>query len=86
MKNDGPGNMLMIGHVPLKNLDEFNAERLREYAELRKPRPNGIACPECGAELMDSRPNDPPTLSRFDRLPMRTVGCSACDYYGQRVA
>ena len=71
--------------VPLKSLEEFNADRCRNWEEAHKPRPNGIACPECGAELMDTFPNGL-RLPCFQRPSMRTIHCPECGYCGERVA
>lgn len=66
----------------LVTLQNFNAERIKLYAEAALSKPNGIECPKCGNELMDVNPNDvfgtdPPTME---------VACSTCDYRGKRVA
>ena len=66
----------------LKTLGEFNEDKRREYEVARKPRPNGIACPECGAELWDSNP----MVMLTSYPPQMNVCCSACDYRGYRVA
>ena len=45
---------------------------------------NGIACPKCGEELLDTKPNE--TLTSIP--PKKNVGCSSeeCDYMGYRIA
>ena len=50
----------------------------------QSPAPNGIACPKCGAELLDTKPNE--TLTSIP--PKKNVGCSrdTCDYTGYRIA
>jgi len=70
---------------PLKALDEHNAERVAAYELASAPRPNGIACPECGKELVDT---DATVKSApFLRvMPYVVTHCPACDYYGERVA
>ena len=73
----------------LKTLEEFNEDKRRKYEEARKPRPNGITCPECGAELMDSYPcavTQPYVISGIlSGSPSRDIHCPACDYRGYRM-
>jgi len=67
--------------VELKNLDAHNADMTRMYENMLKyPRPNGIACPECGKELMDSD-----TMILTSNPPRRNVHCPSCGYIGYRV-
>jgi C4-type Zn-finger protein len=49
-----------------------------------KPIPNGIACPKCGEELLDTQPN----VTLTSMPPQKNVGCSSekCDYTGYRIA
>lgn len=67
----------------MKSLEEFNKER-QEYFELNsnKPRPNGIKCPECGKELMDSSP----MIVLCSIPPKKDVYCKNCKYTGYRNA
>lgn len=67
----------------LKTLKEFNEERSRLYdgEHINRPRKNGIACPECGKELLDSDPRS--TLASYP--PKKIVHCE-CGYKGYRVA
>ena len=69
--------------MKLKSIDEYNAgviER-REMArkrELRKRRKMGIACPKCGAELVEWKNS---LGSSITLVPLRQlVGCPECDY------
>lgn len=69
----------------LKALDKFNTDRraqFREISKMNESRPNGIACPNCGKELMDSSPM---TVLTSDP-PQKDVHCPACGYRGHRVA
>lgn len=67
---------------PLKSLEEHNAERRAAYQAASAPRPNGIACPECGTELLDSNP-----MVVLTTNPAKIqVRCQFCDYYGERLA
>ncbi len=69
--------------MPLKTLEEHNIERERLYRFIYEyPQPNGIACPKCGKELMDSD-----ALSLTSMPPKRNIHCSSsnCDFTGYRV-
>ena len=68
----------------LLGLDAFNAQRSEAYREANsnKPRPNGIACPKCGAELEDTAPMV--TLTSWPT--QKNVGCPRCHYVGYRIA
>jgi C4-type Zn-finger protein len=46
-----------------------------------EPRPNGIACPKCGNELMDTNPMM--TLTSYPA--QKNVHCSKCEYKGYRI-
>lgn len=65
----------------LKSLEQHNKETLDYMYQLNKPypRPNGLACPKCGCELMDTDGN---VLASHP--PQRNVNCSKCDYRGYR--
>lgn len=67
----------------LKTLDEHERERREDFeraeAANHYPRPNGIACPKCGEELMDSD-----MLVLTSQPPMKNVHCPACGYRGYR--
>jgi len=67
----------------LKTLEEHNHQRYELNKRLNSGEPilNGIACPECGAELYDSDPCG--TLLSYP--PKKDVHCSKCDYKGYRV-
>jgi len=65
----------------LRNLDEADSEAQKRYRMDWGPRPNGIACPDCGAELMDSNPGQV-----LASLPPRTaIHCPKCGYIGSRI-
>ena len=70
----------------LKSLDEHNSMSSTFYWGMisQKPAPNGIACPKCGEELVDTKPNE--TLTSMP--PQKNVGCSSdkCDYTGYRIS
>jgi hypothetical protein len=65
----------------LVSLDDFNNKHRSKYLETENPK-NGIACPNCGTELIDSNPNL--VLTSFP--PQKNVRCDNCDYTGYRVA
>ena len=66
----------------LKSLEESNAESRRLAFEMsdNSPRPNGIACPKCGEELMDTNP----MVTLTSNPPQKNIHCSHCDYVGYR--
>lgn len=66
----------------LKSLAENNAESLRFAFQMsdNSPRPNGIECPKCKEELMDSNP----MMTLTSHPPQKNVHCLKCDYSGYR--
>lgn len=70
----------------LKTLDEHNAEKWISQSEMEslwgKPRPNGIACPNCWDELYDSQPN----VTLTSNPAQKNVHCEGCGYKGYRLA
>lgn len=67
----------------LKNLDNFNKEKRRIYEMKRYsnwPKLNGIACPNCGAELYDSD-----DLILASNPPQKNIHCNKCGFMGYRV-
>lgn len=69
---------------PLRDLTEHNLDRAREWYGVNdpSPSPNGLACPKCGSELLDSNPME--TLASLP--PQKRVHCAECDFTGYRVA
>jgi len=67
----------------LKSLGDFNSDRYKMHEGLNdnSPRPNGIACPDCGKELMDSTP----MLVFTSMPPQLAIHCPECDYHSFRV-
>jgi C4-type Zn-finger protein len=70
----------------LKSLDEHNSMTSTLHLGLmnQSPVPNRIACPKCGEELLDTKPNEILTSNP----PKKNVGCSnkKCDFTGYRIA
>lgn len=66
----------------LKSLADFNAERRAAYERTMEPHLNGIACPDCGAELVDVEPS----VQLMSLPPQMTVHCPGCGWRGTRVA
>lgn len=68
--------------MALESLNDHNARVQREWAwsELGWSRPNGIACPECGEELLDTNPNE----MLLAAPPQFKVHCPFCEYSGTR--
>lgn len=67
----------------LKTLEEHNTLRAAAHDAMaqRSPRANGIACPQCGKELVDSNPS---VLA--SNPPKKNTKCLSCDYVGYRIA
>jgi hypothetical protein len=62
-------------------LQEHNAQRQQPvYYPVAKPIPNGIACPECGAELVDSTPDQ----ALLTHPIQYRIHCPSCGYSGTR--
>ena len=70
--------------VRMKSLDAFNRERMCSHTttDMNKPIKNGIACPECDAELMDTTPS----MTLCSDPPQKNINCSKCKYVGYRIA
>ena len=69
----------------MKTLAEHNKQRMEQYSALRKMQEshaNGIACPECGAELWDSNP----MMTLPSSPPRKNVHCPKCNYRGYMMA
>ncbi len=67
--------------MELKPLEEHNKARLDAFwPDESGPRPNGIACPECGEELFDSNPY----RCLASSPPQYATHCSNCGYLGSR--
>ena len=68
----------------LITLEDHNKQTNERYMALNwcTAQPNGIACPECGEELVDNDPNiQLPTMP-----PQKNVSCLKCGYKGYRYA
>jgi hypothetical protein len=70
----------------LKSLETFNAEGRECYYAFvyqgGEPIPNGIECPKCKGELVDSSPS----CTLTSNPPQKYVHCPQCGYKGYRVA
>ena len=69
----------------MKTLDEHDNERWEAYDALRKKQEsyaNGIACPKCDEELLDSSP----MMTLTSNPPKKDVHCPKCGYRGYRLA
>lgn len=58
----------------MKTLEEHNRER--GYKAPKYPKPNGIECPKCGAEL-----HDKDNTILLSMPPKKTVVCLKCGYF-----
>lgn len=68
----------------MKSLEEHNSEReqIHRMLNIHAPVKNGIACPDCGNELVDSNPSA--VLCSYP--PQKDVKCDKCGYIGYRIA
>ena len=71
----------------LQSLKDFNKKQSDTYKNIfeendNAPRQNGIACPDCGAELFDSYPCVVLTSSP----PQKNIRCIKCEFIGFRIA
>lgn len=67
----------------MKLLSEHNREARDRHNQLAgKPCMNGIACPDCGAELFDSSP----LITLTSNPPQKNIHCEQCKYFGYRIA
>lgn len=64
----------------LRTLDDHNRSALDAARLTTAPRPNGIACPQCGLELCDSNPS----VMLTSWPPQYSTHCPACGYTGTR--
>lgn len=68
----------------LKSLEDHNNEKLNWGYDFygNSPVPNGIACPECGEEMVDSNPMV--TLASIP--PKKNIDCPSCGHKDFRFA
>lgn len=66
--------------MTLESLDDHNKTRLEVFKLTIEGIPNGIACPSCGKELMDSVPS----VCLTTWPPQYSTHCPACGYTGTR--
>jgi len=68
----------------LKTLAEHNSEKLNTNWDLysNNPVPNGISCPICEKEMMDSNP----MMMLASIPPKKNVHCPSCGHSDYRIA
>jgi len=68
----------------LKSLEEHNLKDSNWNTHIYDSSPilNGIACPNCKKELMDSNP----IITNLSYPPRKNINCTSCDYVGYRIA
>ena len=78
------GSTATSTNIVLKPLDEHNSEAWSTQTGWfsNEPRPNGIACPKCGNELMDTNP----MMTLTSHPAQKNVHCPKCGYTGYRIA
>ena len=74
----------MSNKQKLKTLDEHNAEYMSYHTAMydNRPQKNGIACPNCENELLDTNP----FMTLTSNPPKKNVHCDNCGYVGYRIA
>jgi hypothetical protein len=67
----------------MKTLEEWNndAHARHKFSMDNSPKLNGIECPECGEELLDSSP----MITLTSSPPKKNIHCE-CGYRGYRIA
>jgi DNA-directed RNA polymerase subunit RPC12/RpoP len=70
-------------HSGLTSLDEHNSNAWSTQVNMYSddPRRNGIACPKCGNELMDTNP----MMTLTSHPAQKSVHCPKCEYKGYRI-
>ncbi len=68
----------------MMTLEQYNEMRRMAYLRMNgeSPKGNGIQCPKCNSELLDSNP----MLVLTSNPPQKNVHCEKCGYRGYRVA
>jgi predicted RNA-binding Zn-ribbon protein involved in translation (DUF1610 family) len=67
----------------LKTLEEHNKKNTPLYSfGLATPSKNGISCPKCGEELIDSNPMS----ILCSNPPKKDIKCESCNFSGYRTA
>ena len=65
----------------LISLEDYNKHKSESYNQSLKPVGNGIKCPKCEHELIDSNPD----IQLMSFPPQTYVHCSNCNFYGTRI-
>jgi hypothetical protein len=66
----------------LVTLAVHNKQRYAITQPMRSNRPNGIACPECGQELVDPTPD----IMLMSCPAQLDIKCMSCNFTGYRLA
>ena len=82
-------NDILKGHLyegkrVLKSLEQHNKEAVLNHEKIHRmvvEHRNGIACPNCGEELIDSKPDQ--VLASLP--PKKNISCTSCGYSGYRI-
>jgi len=69
----------MMKQISLTPIEEHNKAILNRVAPMAS-RPNGLACPECGAELCDTHQG----ITLASLPPQKDVHCPSCGWKGYR--
>ena len=73
----------MSNKPKLKTLAEHNAEYWSYHTAMynNRPQKNGIECPNCKSELLDTNP----FITLTSDPPQKRVHCDECGYKGYRI-
>ena len=68
----------------MKKLDQHNELQTSRHMQMYSGRPvkNGIECPRCRSELLDSNPH----MTLTSMPPQKNVHCNDCGFVGYRVS
>ncbi|MFA5031204.1 MAG: hypothetical protein WC495_06490, partial [Patescibacteria group bacterium] len=61
----------------LKTVEEYNEEMRKLYQQLEHPQKSGLACPQCGEELLKDT-----SLVYTSYPPQISVDCPKCKWHG----
>ena len=65
----------------LENVQSLISFNMNTTQTTETPQLNGLHCPECGEELLDSKPNTILTM----HPAQKEVECISCEYKGYRI-
>ena len=64
--------------MSLKTVEEHNREARERYRAANEPKPTGIACSECGAEMLDHGGAQMLSIPPQKMVSCPKCGCAVC--------